>query len=90
MSKYERWKNAVERKCQRVNVHKTKGMQLLFGKKSPVSSVDPCGVCGVILLNVRNVRGQLTVVALMCLGVLVYYCVGMSLSVEHILVIIIQ
>ena len=23
-----------------------KGMQLLFGKKSSVSKVDPCGVCG--------------------------------------------
>ena len=30
----------------RVNVDKTKGMQLLFGKKSSVSKVDPCGVCG--------------------------------------------
>ena len=25
---------------------KTKGMQLLFGKKNSVSKVDPCGVCG--------------------------------------------
>ena len=23
-----------------------KGMQLLFGKKSSVSKVDPCGICG--------------------------------------------
>ena len=28
-----------------VNVDKTKGMQLLFGKKSSVSKVDPCGIC---------------------------------------------
>ena len=52
MSKYGRWKNAVERTRQRVNVHKTKGMLLLFEKKSSVSSVDSCGVCGVILLSV--------------------------------------
>ena len=41
-----RWKNAVEEKGVRVNVDKTKGMQLLFGKKSSVSKVDPCGVNG--------------------------------------------
>ena len=29
-----------------MNVTKTKDMQLLFGKKSSVSKVDPCGVCG--------------------------------------------
>ena len=44
--KYGRWKNAVEGKSLRRNVDKTKGMQLLFGKKSNVSKVDPCGVCG--------------------------------------------
>ena len=27
-------------------VDKTKGMQLLFGKKSSISKVDPCSVCG--------------------------------------------
>ena len=37
--------NAVERKGLRVNVDKTKGMLLLFGKKSSVSKLDPCGVC---------------------------------------------
>ena len=37
MGKYGRWKIAVERKGLRVNVDKTKGMQLLFGKKSSVS-----------------------------------------------------
>ena len=46
MDKYGRWKNAVEGKGLRVNADKTKGMQLLFGKKSSVSKVDPCGVCG--------------------------------------------
>ena len=46
MDKYGRWKNAVEEKGLRANVDKTKGMRLLFGKKSSVSKVDPCGVCG--------------------------------------------
>ena len=46
MDKYKRWKNAVEGKALRVNVDKTKGKQLSFGKKSSVSKVDPCGVCG--------------------------------------------
>ena len=52
----ERWKNAVEGKGLRVNVYKTKGMKVLFGKKGSVLKVDPCGsvVCGlvVILFNV--------------------------------------
>ena len=46
LDKYERWKNATERKGLRVNFDKTKGMHLLFGKKSSFSKVDPCGVCG--------------------------------------------
>ena len=46
MDKYGRWKNAVEGKSLRVNVNKTKGMQLLYGKKSGVLKVDSCGVCG--------------------------------------------
>ena len=33
MDKYGRWKNAVEGKGLRVNIYKTKSMQLLFGKK---------------------------------------------------------
>ena len=45
MGKYKRWKNAAEGKGLRVNVDKTKGMQLSFGKESSVSRVDPCGVC---------------------------------------------
>ena len=35
----------MEGKGLRVNVDKTKGMQLLFGKKSSVLKADPCGVC---------------------------------------------
>ena len=35
----------MERKGLRVNVDKTKGMLLLFGKKSSVSKLDLCGVC---------------------------------------------
>ena len=46
VGKYGRWKKAVEGKGLRVNVDKTKCMQLLFGKKSSVLKVDPCGVCG--------------------------------------------
>ena len=46
MDKYGRLKNAVEGKVLRVNVDKTKGMQLLFGKKGSVLKVDRCGVCG--------------------------------------------
>ena len=36
----------MEGKSLRVNVHKTKGTQLSFGKKSIVSKVDPCCVFG--------------------------------------------
>ena len=47
MEKYGRWKNAAEAKGLRVNVGiQVKGIQLLFGKKSSVSKVDPCCVCG--------------------------------------------
>ena len=46
MDKYGRWKNTVEGKGLRVTVDKTKGMQLLFGKKCSVSKVNLCGVCG--------------------------------------------
>ena len=42
MDKYGRWKNELEGKGLRVDVDKAKGMQLLFGKKSSVSKVDPC------------------------------------------------
>ena len=46
MDKYGRWENAVEGKSLRVNVDKTKGTQLLVGKKISVLKVDPCGMCG--------------------------------------------
>ena len=36
----------MEGKGLRVNADKIKGVQLSFGKKSSVSKVDPCGVCG--------------------------------------------
>ena len=36
----------MERKGLKVNVDKTKGIQLLFRKKSSVSKMDPCGVYG--------------------------------------------
>ena len=39
--------NVVEGKDLRKNVNKAKGIQLLFGEKSSVLKVDPCGVCGV-------------------------------------------
>ena len=44
--KYGRWRNAVEGKGLRMNVDKTKSMQLLFGKKGSVWKMGPCGVCG--------------------------------------------
>ena len=51
----------MEGKNLRINVGKTKVMQLLFGKKSSILKVDSCGVCFewvvVILFSVRNVRG---------------------------------
>ena len=46
MDKYGRWKSIVEGMGLKVNVDRTKVMQLLFGKKSSISKVDPCGVCG--------------------------------------------
>ena len=71
VEKYGRWKNAVEGKGLRVNVNKTKDIQLLFGKKGSVSKVDPCCVCGEQVgcnfFSVRNVRGGFIVVLLMCL-----------------------
>ena len=70
MDKYGRWKNTTEGKGLRVHVSKTKGMQLLFGKKSNVLTVDPFGVYGlvVILFSIQSVRGWFLVVVLMCLG----------------------
>ena len=74
MDKYKRWKNAVEGKGLSVNVDKTKGMQLSFGKKKKVVFrrwilvVSVVNGLVVILFNVRNVRGGFIVVVLMCLG----------------------
>ena len=94
MDKYGRWKNTVERKDLRVNVNKTKGMQLLFEKKvvfrKKILVVSLVSGLVVILSIVQNVRGGFTVVVLMCLGRSVYYGVQMSLSVEHVLVKIVQ
>ena len=63
-------------------------------KKCSVPKLDPCSVCGtglaVILLSVQNFKGGFIIVVLMCLGRRVYYRVGMSLSVEYVLVIIVQ
>ena len=42
MDKYGRWKNVMEGMGLRMNVDKTKCIQLLFGKKSSVSKMDPC------------------------------------------------
>ena len=91
MDEHGRWK-ALEGKNLRINVGKTKGMQLLFGTKSSILKVDSCGVCFewvvIILFSVRNVRGGFINV-LMHLSRWDYYQVGMSLSVEHVLVIIV-
>ena len=58
----------MEGKDLRVNVDKTKVMQLLFGKKSSVSKVGSVvSRLVVILFSVRNVRDEFIVV-LMCLG----------------------
>ena len=72
MNKYDRWKNAVEGKGLRVNVNKTKGMQVLCGMKNKCfeSGSLRCMVSGlvVILFSVQNVRGGSIVVVLVCLG----------------------
>ena len=76
----------------RMNVIKIKEIQLLFGKKSSVPKVDPCGVCGeqVGCNSIKCMKCQRRV----------YHCWSdvprqvnlllMSLSVEHILDIIAQ
>ena len=46
MDKYRRCKHAVEGNDLMVNIYKTKGMQLLFGKERSVSDLDLSGVCG--------------------------------------------
>ena len=72
MDKYI-WKiYTVEGMGLRINVDKTKGMQLLLGKKISVLNVDTCGVCSeslvVILFSVQSVRGRSIIIALMYLG----------------------
>ena len=61
MDKYGRWKNAVEGKNQRMNVDKTKGMQLSFRKKvafqKQILVVSVVGWLVVILFSVQNDRG---------------------------------
>ena len=58
MDKYGRWKK-MEGKGLRVSVDKTKRMQL-YGKKSSVSKVHPCGFCGerVVCNSVHCTKGQ--------------------------------
>ena len=63
------------------------GRKVVFRKWILVVSVVSWLV--VILFSVQNVRGGVIVV-LMCLDRLVYYHFGMSLSVEHVLVVIVQ
>ena len=69
-------KNTVEGKSLRVNVDKTKDMQLSFGKKSSVSKVDPCCVFGErvgynSIQCTKCTRWLFIVVVLICLGRLV-------------------
>ena len=92
MDKYGRWKNAVDGKGLRVNVDKIKGMQLLLGKKSSVSKMDPCGVCveWVGCNSIQCSECQRWVHRRCSDLPLVYYHVGMSLSGEHVLAIIVQ
>ena len=76
MDKYGRWKNTVEGKSLKVNVDKTKDMQLSFGKKSSVSKVDPCCVFGErvgcnSIQCTKCTRWLFIVVVLICLGRLV-------------------
>ena len=76
-----------------MNVDETKGMQLLFGKKSSVWMVDLCGACVVsglvvILFIAQNGRCRFIVIVLMCLGRSVCYPIWMSK--EHDLFIIVQ
>ena len=46
IGKLERWKRVLEGKGLRVNVEKTKEMQLINGKKAYVPKVNLCVVCG--------------------------------------------
>ena len=92
MEKYRRWKNPVEGNGLRVSVDKTKGIQLLFGKKSCVSKVDPCGVCceRVGCNSIQCTKCQRWVHRRRSDMPRQVSLTVMSLSVEHILVIIVQ
>ena len=76
----------MERNGLRVNVHKTKGLQLLFGMESSVSKVDPCGVCDeqVVCNSIQCTKCQ-TQVYHRCSVV-----PRITWSVEYVLVIIIE
>ena len=81
------------RKGLKVNVDKTEGIQLLFGKKSSVSKVDLCGVCGeqVGYNSIQCTKCQRWVHR-RCSDVPTQVSLPqcrMSLSVEHVLVIIV-
>ena len=89
IDKYGKWENAVEGKVLRASVDKTTGMQLLLGKKASVSKVDPCGICGErVGCNSIHCKKCKRWVHRRCSDVPRH--IGMSLSVEHVLVIIVQ
>ena len=77
-----------------MNTNKTKGMQLLFRKKSSVSKVDLCGVCGgwVGCNSIQCMKCQRWIHH--CCSdvprqVSLLSCCDDSLSAEHVLVIIV-
>ena len=92
MGKYGRWKNAVEGKGLRMNVECH--MQLLFGKKSSVSKVDPCGVydeqVGCNSIHCMKCQRWVHHHCSYKPRLVIYYHVRMSLFSEHVLVIIVQ
>ena len=82
--KYERWKKILEGKYLRGNVGKTKGLQLLYGKKDYGSKLGSSGVCGErVGYNFVgcNVNSRLISVIQMYLGGSVYFHVKRFLSV---------
>ena len=64
MDKYGRWENAVEGKGLKVNVDKTKCMQLLLRRKVVfrkwILVVSVMSGLVVILFSVRTIRGEST------------------------------
>ena len=69
----KRQKNAVEGKSLRVNVYKTKGMQISLGRKVVfqrwILVVSVVNGLVVILFSVRSVSGGFIVIVLMWLGI---------------------